>query len=455
MRWLPAFELHGREVQFPLCPGTALLLLRAAHASTIADVAVPLSAGLLADPFTCFWLWRHFASGDEVQSVDQLIQLVRPCDLRIRLAAAPGRAVDPSALEWQRARGSAIAAAIQIVQGERSLHRAAGSRFVLDCLLHAAVGYARRFGESWRQPTDPAGAGEAEALARLEEASSAGRRLSRRLVMAWREQPADPNQILAASLEQWRRLAALETHFQQELTAAKLASLKELAYGASHELNNPIANIAARAQVLLKQEQAKDRRRALEVIHQQALRAYQMIADLMLFAKPPALKTERIRVSELVSDVVQHASRDAAARSPDLAVRCRAARSLGWLDADRLQLELALNAICQNAIEAMGDHGTLAVLAAGCRGEGGSPELRLRVRDSGPGIPNEILPHIFDPFFSGREAGRGLGFGLSRAWRIVSEHGGRILAKSRPARGATFTICLPGYLPRQNGCEAA
>ena len=74
-----------------------------------------------------------------------------------------------------------------------------------------------------------------------------------------------------------------------ELEQAKLDALKELAYGASHEINNPLANISARAQTLLRDEPDPERRRALEAIQQQALRAHEMISDLMLFARPPRL----------------------------------------------------------------------------------------------------------------------------------------------------------------------
>jgi len=72
-----------------------------------------------------------------------------------------------------------------------------------------------------------------------------------------------------------------------------------------------------------------------------------------------------------------------------------------------------------------------------------NPQFVLTVTDTGPGIPPEIRPHIFDPFFSGREAGRGLGLGLSKAWRIVQMHGGTISVESESGTGARFIIALP------------
>ena len=72
----------------------------------------------------------------------------------------------------------------------------------------------------------------------------------------------------------------------------------------------------------------------------------------------------------------------------------------------------------------------------------GEKEAAIEVRDNGPGVPEAIRPHVFDPFFSGREAGRGLGFGLSKCWRIVTEHGGTVRLDSEPARGVTVTLVL-------------
>ncbi len=70
--------------------------------------------------------------------------------------------------------------------------------------------------------------------------------------------------------------------------------------------------------------------------------------------------------------------------------------------------------------------------------------MRIRMRDDGPGLRPEERRHVFDPFYSARQAGRGLGLGLSKAWRIVTNHGGRIEVQSQPGRGATFTIVWPG-----------
>jgi signal transduction histidine kinase len=94
--------------------------------------------------------------------------------------------------------------------------------------------------------------------------------------------------------------------------------------------------------------------------------------------------------------------------------------------------------MCRNAMEAIGREGTIE-LSADVDGH----EVRLHVSDDGPGIPPEERRHIFDPYYSARQAGRGLGMGLSKAWRIVTNHGGRIEVESEPGEGAAFTIVLP------------
>jgi signal transduction histidine kinase len=117
--------------------------------------------------------------------------------------------------------------------------------------------------------------------------------------------------------------------------------------------------------------------------------------------------------------------------------------------ADKTQVAVAIRALCTNAIEAQsgGGHVELRIDRVAANGDDAPSNpgetVQITVTDSGPGIPPEMRPHIFDPFFSGREAGRGLGFGLSKCWRIVSMHGGRIDVASRQGQGSVFTITLP------------
>jgi len=237
------------------------------------------------------------------------------------------------------------------------------------------------------------------------------------------------------------------TEFAAAVEAAKLQALYNFAYGLSHEINNPLANIATRAQTLLADEPDPERRRKLATIVQQAFRAHEMIADLMLFARPPAPKPEAVDLAKLASSVIGELAEQAREQGTHL-VRTGEAGPL-MVTVDPTQIAVALKALIQNSLEAVKAGGSVAVAAQRVQGSGfgvqeeAATDIRVSVTDTGPGIPPEIRPHIFDPYYSGREAGRGLGLGLSKAWRIAELHGGRIEVESEAGRGAKFTIVLP------------
>ena len=226
------------------------------------------------------------------------------------------------------------------------------------------------------------------------------------------------------------------------LEQQKLDAMKELAYGASHEINNPLANIAARAQNLLRDEAAPERRRSLEMIHQQAMRAHEMIADLMLFARPPQLQFEPVDLCEL-AQTIGTAAEDEFARH-DIRLVLHLSGVDCHVEADAQQLQVALGALLRNSQEAIGAGGTIEITV---RENADSEDFSIEVLDTGAGISPEVRKHLFDPFYSGREAGRGLGFGLSKCWRIVTDHGGTLEVDDAISAGARFTMRLPA---RQN-----
>ncbi len=222
------------------------------------------------------------------------------------------------------------------------------------------------------------------------------------------------------------------------LEREKLAAMKELAYGASHEINNPLANIAARAQTLLRDEAHPERRRALESIHQQAMRAHEMISDLMLFARPPELQVEQFDLVGLLSEIV--ADMQSACDERNVRLLLQTENQPREITADRQQLRVAVGAVCTNALEAIGESGSISL---NLRADADPVAATIEITDTGPGISEEVRRHLFDPFFSGREAGRGLGFGLSKCWQIITSHGGTIAVSSEPGVGTTITLQLP------------
>jgi len=242
------------------------------------------------------------------------------------------------------------------------------------------------------------------------------------------------------------RLAELETQFAAALEREKLAALKELAYGASHEINNPLANISTRAQALLRDETDPERRRKLATMVTQAFRAHEMISDMMLYAKPPKLARELVDVVVLVDRVIAELTTETKEQGTTIS-RSGEPSSL-VASVDPVQCAVALKALLSNSLEALGRSGQVMVSVRKVAPATDQTEsgVEILIRDNGPGISPEVRRHLFDPFYSGREAGRGLGFGLSKCWRIVTDHGGRIDVESEVGKGATFRLFFPAPL---------
>jgi len=239
---------------------------------------------------------------------------------------------------------------------------------------------------------------------------------------------------------------ALPPELQALLEREKLESLAEFAAGAGHELNNPVATIAARAQLLLKDEIDPERRRALAVIGGQALRIRDMIGDLMLFARPPQPQPAQLDLAVEISGVIDKLRVDVEQR------RCRlqfAPAESVPVFADATQLRVVVSSLLRNSLEALPDAGGEIAVSCGQAEvtSQGFPKIpgmlsQFTVADNGRGLSDNDRRHLFDPFYSGRQAGRGLGFGLCKCWRIVSNHGGRIDVESHEAR-TSFRVLWP------------
>lgn len=252
----------------------------------------------------------------------------------------------------------------------------------------------------------------------------------------WLETVAGPGHRLPALVARLKRLACLEDRFQETLEAEKLAAMAEFAAGAGHEINNPLAIIGGRAQLFLREETDPERRRELALINAQVKRAHEMIADMRLFARPPQPERTAVELVGLVDAMI-------ADLAPQASEQCVTLARLGdpgplEIEADPAQLNVALRAMCRNALEAIGRDGRIEISL-----NRQADAVEIRVSDNGPGMSPEVRRHIFDPYYSSRQAGRGLGLGLSKCWRIVTLHGGRISVASEPGQGATFTIALP------------
>jgi len=266
--------------------------------------------------------------------------------------------------------------------------------------------------------------------------AEACRRRARAGTERWLELLPGPGRCLPQLAARLARLDNLERRFQETLETEKLEAMAELAAGAGHEINNPLAIIAGRAQLLLKDETDPERRRELAVVNAQVKRAHEMIADMRLFARPPRPELRQVDLAALVDRLLAEIGPQAAERG----ITLQRSGDPGPLEieADPAQLSVAVHALCRNAMEAIGRGGRIEVALGGTE-----QVVELRVSDDGPGILPEHRRHLFDPLYSARQAGRGLGLGLSKCWRIASGHRGRITVDSRPGEGAAFTILLP------------
>ena len=233
------------------------------------------------------------------------------------------------------------------------------------------------------------------------------------------------------------KLQRLQTNFRSDLLRSKLMAMKQLAYGASHEINNPLANIATRAQSLLTEETNASKRQRLAVIYEQAMRAHEMISDMMLFAEPPDISYQSVEVKPLVEQVVSELRSELEGR--DIIVGIRQYPDVENCELDSTQFAEAIKALIVNSIQAIGSGGEIRVQI--WKPDDGV--IGICVADNGCGIEDDAVEQIFDPFYSGREAGRGLGFGLSKVWRIVELHGGEVKFESDENWASRFTIRIP------------
>ena len=240
-----------------------------------------------------------------------------------------------------------------------------------------------------------------------------------------------------------RRGAAVR--FEEAVADCRIEAARELAYGAGHEINNPLANIAARAQSLLPGEADAERRRRLSTIVDQAFRARDMIGGLMVFARPPKPRLADIDLHEVVRPVVEAVRPLADTRGVRLEYSPPPMPLLVRVDA--AQIGEALRALAMNAFEAVEDGGRVVIAAAGGAGDGCH---RIEITDDGRGMDVDVARRAFDPFFSGRDAGRGIGLGLPKALRLIESNGGTIDLSSRPGRGTRVLVELPAVVREQS-----
>ncbi len=231
--------------------------------------------------------------------------------------------------------------------------------------------------------------------------------------------------------------------YHQLLQAEKLASLGQTISGIAHELNNPLATILTWAERLSHRQVDDQTRRGLDVILSEAERSARIVRNLLTFARKRHTTRAMVDVNQVVEETLTLRSYEQ--RVTNINVLRALAAGLPQVFADPHQLQQVLLNLVINAEQAMlsaHGHGTLVVRTWH---DGADDTVVLEVNDDGPGIPEETRTKIFDPFFTTKEVGKGTGLGLTVAYAIVQEHGGRIwIGSPEDGRGgASFFVALP------------
>jgi len=231
-----------------------------------------------------------------------------------------------------------------------------------------------------------------------------------------------------------------EKELQQELAlSSRLASIGELAAGVAHEINNPLTGVIGFSERLMKKSTSQEISQDLERIHNEARRAARVVENLLTFARRRGPKKECLDINEILGRTLELRAYELKSGNIDLAVEL--APSLPETVGDFGQIQQVFLNIILNAEQAMTEadrEGKLTI-----KTQRGKDCIRISFADDGPGIPVENLSRVFDPFFTTRGDRGGTGLGLSACHGIVTEHGGKIYAESKPGQGVTFFIELP------------
>jgi two-component system NtrC family sensor kinase len=250
------------------------------------------------------------------------------------------------------------------------------------------------------------------------------------------------------------RLAEAKT-----IHADKLASVGLLAAGIAHEINNPLTGVLTFAHLVrAKLPEASAEAEDMDIIIRETKRCAAIIRRLLDFAREKRPEVVRGDLNLVVRETIQFVEHQAGFQNVTFALELDPQLPAIWMDPNQLK-QVIMNLVV-NARDAMGERGRLVVCSrrlpepfSSGPGRRAVPAVELTFTDSGCGIPTEDLAKIFDPFFTSKEPGKGVGLGLSVGYSIIKAHGGVIEVASEVEHGTTFRIVLPveGAPPESGG----
>lgn len=256
-------------------------------------------------------------------------------------------------------------------------------------------------------------------------------------------------QMMQAIMRDVSERQRLEAHLQQ---AQKMEAIGTLAGGIAHDFNNVLAIMMGYTQVALHGEPAdRSKRQALQEVLTAGNRAKDMVQQILRFSRQHEQERQRLSLHLIAQEVVRFLR---VSLPSTIEIRQDLSKDAGMVLADPTQLHQVLMNLSVNAEHAMRDTGGIleiridSVAADDAAVQAhpaleAKPHVRLCVRDTGCGIPPEVVEKIFDPFFTTKPIGEGTGMGLAMVHGIVNRHGGVIAVESQPGAGTTFTIYLP------------
>ena len=227
----------------------------------------------------------------------------------------------------------------------------------------------------------------------------------------------------------------LEHAQYQLIRTEKLAALGQLAAGVAHEINNPLGTITIYAHILMKGMEPDDpRREDLALIISEANRTKEIVQGLLSFARETKLKPGETNINEILDDTLGLLVNQSLFHN--IKIKKVFAPDLPNTFADATQLKQVFLNIILNGAQAMEGKGNLTITTAHEKSY-----IRVKIRDSGPGVPAENLRKLFNPFFTTKEKGTGLGLAIS--YGIVERHGGTLDVETELGKGSTFIVSLP------------
>jgi PAS domain S-box-containing protein len=227
---------------------------------------------------------------------------------------------------------------------------------------------------------------------------------------------------------------------EQLLQSEKMAAVGQLISGVAHELNNPLTAILGYGQLLASTDVASAQGADyVEKLYKQAQRTHRIVQNLLSFARQRKPERLPVQLNQILEDTI--ALREYDLQANNIKVHRQFAENLPEISADAHQLQQVFLNILNNAVDAVLGMQIAGELWVRTTQDTDANRLVVEFIDNGPGVKE--IPKVFDPFYTTKPVGKGTGLGLSICYGIVTEHGGDILVRNVPPRGACFTILLP------------